>query len=116
MGRQHSVMNGHFREAKVDLPLSGDEVGERSVASRPIAVFRLSRAERRIAEDSGRSCRQVVRRSYASRRLKPTLKNRARLENRKLLDRGALSGKQRLSFLRSFHTSTRSMTARVWMR
>lgn len=34
-GRQHSVINGRLREAKLHWPLSGDELDERTVVSRP---------------------------------------------------------------------------------
>lgn len=37
LGRQHSATNGCFREAKLQRQLSGDELEETSVASRPEA-------------------------------------------------------------------------------
>ena len=39
LSRQHSVMNGSFREAKLHRPLSGAESEGRTVASRPKPVF-----------------------------------------------------------------------------
>ena len=52
LGRQHSVMNGRFREAKLQRRLYGDELGEGKFASRPIAGIR----ERRLAGSQYRWC------------------------------------------------------------
>jgi hypothetical protein len=43
MGRLHSVTSGSFREARIQGPLSGDEIGKRSVISRPEAVLKIAR-------------------------------------------------------------------------